>query len=103
MKKLIFTLAIVSSAVLIGNGQGVGNSYACVNSMYNQLSVCFDSQDVTGRFAGTGSTLYFQSDAGIKYEQMSGCVINYNKDRITCPAAPLLVLGNGAKKKKVDL
>lgn len=62
MKKLIFTLAIVSSAAIIGNGQSIGNSYACVNSMYTQLNVCFDSQDVTGRFVGSGSTLYFQSE-----------------------------------------
>ena len=103
MKKLIFIFTIVSSSVVIGNGQGLGNSTACVNSMFNVLTSCFDAQDVTGTFRGTGSTLYFQSDAGVKYEQMSGCVTNYNKDRISCSAAPMLVLGNGAKKKRVEL
>ena len=101
MKKVLLSAMIVSGSIVLVTAQtSVSDVYSCVNPLYNTLTVCFESNDVTGRYSGGGSTLYFQSDAGIQYSQMSGCVDNYNKDRIYCPTAPLLVLGSGTKVKK---
>lgn len=94
----------VASAITMSKSQtGVSDVYGCVNPLYDNLTVCFSSNDVTGRYSGGGSVLYFQADAGIQYTQMSTCVDNYNKDRIVCPTAPLLVLGSCSKKKKTVL
>lgn len=102
MKKVILTVMFVAGAMSISNSQtNVNDIYSCVNPLFNTLTDCFTSNDVSGRYSGGGSTLYFQADAGIQYSQMDGCVTNYNKDRITCPTAPLLVLGSNKKTKKV--
>lgn len=101
MKKVILTLMLLTGVLSISNSQSLGDSYDCINSQYENLNLCFVSSDVTGTFRGTGSTLYFQPDAGITYGQFSPCVDNYNKDRVTCPAAPLLVIGSMKTKKKI--
>lgn len=86
----------------ISNSQtSVSDVYDCVNQHYSNLTTCFETNDVSGRYSGSGSILYFQPDAGILYNQVSSCVDNYNKDRLVCPTAPLLVIGNGDKKKKI--
>lgn len=104
MKKLILSLVFVASAIGMSKSQtSVGDVYSCVNPLYDNLTMCFASNDVTGRYSSGGSVLYFQADAGIQYTQISGCVDNYNKDRVVCPTAPLLVLGGSAKKKKTVL
>lgn len=101
MKKLILSAMLMTSVITIANSQtSVSDVYSCVNPLFDNLTGCFASNDVTGRYSGGGSTLYFQADAGIQYSQMSGCVENYNKDRTYCPTAPLLVLGSSTKKKK---
>ena len=103
MKKLLLSAMIVSSSIVAGTAQSsFDDVYSCVNPLFDGLTSCFSTNDVTGRYSGGGSTLYFQADAGIQYSQMSGCVDNYNKDRIYCPTAPLLVLGSGTKVKKTD-
>lgn len=104
MKKIILTVMFIAGAMNISNSQtNLDDAYNCVNGHFNNLTFCFESNDVTGRYSGGGNTLYFQPDAGISYNQFSTCVENYNKDRVTCPVAPLLVIGNGAKKKKTAL
>lgn len=101
MKKTFLLVMLITGFISISNSQtGVNDIYSCVNPLFDNLTVCFSTNDVTGRYTGGGSTLYFQADAGIQYTQLSGCVDNYNKDRIYCPTAPMLVLGSGAKKKK---
>lgn len=101
MKKLLLTAVILSGSIAAGTAQSsVSDAYSCVNPLFNSLTFCFESNDVTGRYNGGGSTLYFQADAGIQYSQMSACVDNYNKDRVVCPTAPLLVLGSSSKVKK---
>lgn len=92
---------LMVSTITISNSQTLGDSFDCVNGQYQNLNLCFMSSDVTGVFRGTASTLYFQPDAGITYGQFSPCVDNYNKDRVTCPAAPLLVVGSMSKSKRV--
>ena len=92
---------IVSSSIVVGTAQSsFDDVYSCVNPLFNTLTVCFETNDVTGRYSGGGNTLYFQADAGIQYSQMSGCVDNYNKDRVYCPTAPMLLLGTSQKAKK---
>lgn len=92
----------VTSVASISTSQNTVNDvYSCVNPLFTTLTTCFDTNDVTGRYSGGGNTLYFQSDAGIQFSQMDGCVTNYNKDRISCPTAPLLILGSSVKKKKI--
>jgi len=101
MKKLILTAILMTGVMSISNSQSLGDSFDCVNGQYETLNLCFMSSDVTGTFRGTASTLYFQPDAGINYGQYAPCVDNYNKDRVTCAAAPLLVIGSASKKKKI--
>jgi len=104
MKKLVLTVALIASAVVATNSQTtIDDAYACVNGHFTNLTQCFSTNDVTGRYSGGGNTLYFQPDAGIVYTQISTCVENYNKDRMSCPTAPLLVLGTCSKKKKIAL
>ena len=103
MKKVLLSVMIVSSSIVVGSAQSsFDDVYSCVNPLFNKLTMCFESNDVTGHYSGGGNTLYFQADAGIQYSQMSTCVDNYNKDRTSCPTAPLLVLGSGTKVKKTD-
>ena len=86
----------------ISNSQtNISDVYSCVNGHYGNLNTCLLTNDVTGIFQGTGSILYFQPDQGVTYNQYGTCVDNYNKDRVTCPTAPLLVIGTSQKKKKV--
>lgn len=102
MKKIVLTVMVLVSTLNITTSQtSINDVYSCVNQHFNNLTYCFDANDVTGRYTGGGNTLYFQADAGITYNQMSTCVENYNKDRVVCPTAPLLVLGSSMKKKKV--
>lgn len=104
MKKIILTVLLFTSVFSITSSQtSVDDAYSCVNPLFNTLTGCFAANDVTGRYSGGGSTLYFQADAGIQYTQMEGCVLNYNKDRAYCPTAPLLVLGSSTKKKKTAI
>ena len=104
MIKKLLLVALVTVSVNAGKAQpGVNDIYSCVNPLFNGLTFCFESNDVTGRYSGSGNTLYFQADAGVQYSQMSTCVDNYNKDRIYCPTAPLLMLGTSVKKKKTIL
>lgn len=91
---------IVSTITISKSQTGIDDVYSCVNPLFDQLTICFASNDVTGRYTGGGSTLYFQLDAGITYGQFSPCVDGYNKDRIYCPTAPLLVIGSSTKIKK---
>lgn len=91
----------MTGVMSMSNSQSLSDSYDCINGHYENLNTCFMSNDVTGVFRGTGNTLYFQPDAGITYGQFSPCVENYNKDRVTCPAAPLLVVGSMSKSKRV--
>jgi len=101
MKKLLFSAMIVSSSIVVGTAQSsFDDAYSCVNPLFNTLTLCFETNDVTGRYSGGGNTLYFQADAGILYSQMSGCVDNYNKDRVYCPTAPMLMIGSSQKIKK---
>jgi len=101
MKKIVLTVALIASVITATNSQtSISDTYTCVNSHYENLNICFLAGDVTGVFRGTGSTLYFQPDAGVTYNQFYPCVDNYNKDRVTCPTAPLLVIGSGTKTKK---
>jgi len=101
MKKILISAMIISSSIVVGTAQSsFEDAYSCVTPLFNTLTVCFESNDVTGKFSGSGQTLYFQADAGIQYTQLSGCVDNYNKDRLTCPTAPLLLLGSVQKIKK---
>jgi len=104
MKKLLISAMIVSSSIVVGTAQSsLDDEYSCVNPLFSTLTVCFESNDVTGRYSGGGNTLYFLADAGVQYSQLSGCVDNYNKDRVYCPPAPLLVLGSNQKLKKTVL
>lgn len=100
MKKIVLTVALIASALIATNSQTLDDTYSCVNGHYENLNICFLAGDVTGTFRGTGSTLYFQPDAGVTYTQFAPCVDNYNKDRVTCLTAPLLVIGSGTKTKK---
>lgn len=101
MKKTILTVMFITGVINISNSQSsIDDIYNCVNGHYDNLNICFTSNDVTGIFRGTGTTLYFQPDAGVQYNQFSTCVDNYNKDRLTCPVAPLLVVGTSTKTKK---
>lgn len=100
MKKVILTVMLMTGVMSILNSQSLGDSFDCVNGQYENLNLCFLSSDVTGTFRGTASTLYFQPDAGVTYGQFAPCVDNYNKDRVTCPAAPLLVVGSATKSKR---
>ena len=91
----------VTGVINLSNSQNtIEDVYSCVNSHFITLTQCFESNDVTGRYSGGGNILYFQSDAGITYNQVSTCVENYNKDRVLCPTAPLLILGTSNKSKK---
>jgi hypothetical protein len=103
MKKLLLSVMFAASATTISNSQTIDDAYSCVNPLYNTLTSCFSTNDVTGRYSGGGNTLYFQADAGVQYNQLSGCVDNYNKDRVYCPTAPLLILGTSQKAKKTVL
>lgn len=100
MKKIILSAILLTGVLSISNSQTLNDSYSCVNSQYENLNICFVTNDVTGVFRGTGTTLYFQPDAGITYGQFSPCVDSYNKDRLNCPSAPLLVVGNMSKSKR---
>lgn len=103
IKKLLLA-TLVTISVNAGKAQtGVNDVYSCVNPLFEGLTMCFTTNDVTGRYSGSGNTLYFQADAGVQYSQISICVDNYNKDRIYCPTAPLLMLGTSVKKKKTVL
>lgn len=104
MKKLIVSVMVIASSITITNSQSsISDSYNCVNQHFQNLTQCFSTNDVTGIYNGGGNILYFQPDAGIQYSQINGCVDNYNKDRVVCPTAPLLVLGTNQKKKKTVL
>jgi lipopolysaccharide export system protein LptC len=104
MKRLILSMMFVAGAIGITNSQStIDNAYNCVNSHFTNLTQCFESNDVTGRYSGGANTLYFQADAGVTYTQVSTCVDNYNKDRVSCPTAPLLLLGTSQKSKKTVL
>jgi hypothetical protein len=104
MKKLILSFMFIVGTMNISNSQNtIEDVYSCVNSHFTNLTQCFELNDVTGRYSGGGNTLYFQPDAGIIYSQLNTCVDNYNKDRVTCPTAPLLILGSSSKKKKIAL
>lgn len=101
MKNLIFTLLLIIGVINMTNSQStLDDQYSCVNTHFENLTQCFLTNDVTGVYRGTGSTLYFQPDAGISYTQFSPCVDSYNKDRLVCPIAPLLVVGSSPKTKK---
>lgn len=101
MKKLILTVMLMTGVMGVSNSQStLDDTYSCVNGHYENLNLCFLTNDVTGIFRGTGTTLYFQPDAGITYGQFGPCVDNYNKDRLTCPIAPMLVIGSMTKTKK---
>ena len=102
MKKVILSIMFVAGTINISSSQStIDDIYNCVGGHYTNLTQCFSNNDVTGRYVGSGNILYFQPDAGISYNQVSPCVDTYNKDRLTCPIAPLLVIGNSDKKKKV--
>jgi hypothetical protein len=104
MRKLILSAMLIAGSMNISKSQSsVDDIYSCVNPLFNNLTDCLFTNDVSGRYSGGGSVLFFQPDAGIQYSQMSGCIENYNKDRVVCPTAPLLVIGNGQKKKKTIL
>lgn len=104
MKKLILSVMFFTGVMNISNSQTtMDDAYSCVNGHFTNLTLCFEANDATGRYSGGGNTLYFQPDAGVTYTQVGTCVDDYNKDRVTCPTAPLLVLGNSVKKKKVAL
>jgi len=102
MKKIILSVMFIVSTINISNSQSsLSDTYSCVNPLFETLTNCFNVSDVTGTYRGTGSTLYFKPDEGIQYTQYSPCVDNYNKDRVICPTAPLLVIGSMTKTKKV--
>jgi hypothetical protein len=102
MKKLILTASLIVSVFTIATSQStIDDQYSCVNQHYSNLTNCFQVNDVTGTYTGSGSILYFQPSAGIRFEQFNPCVDTYNKDRVSCPTSPLLVVGQSRKKKTI--
>lgn len=104
MKNVILTTTLFLGMTFVSSSQTtISDMYNCVNEKYSTLTQCLTSNDATGMYIGSGSILYFQPDVGVTYNQVFPCVDSYNKDRVDCETAPLLIIGNGVKKKKTVL
>ena len=102
-KTILLTLALSLTGVnyFAQPGSG-GTSGSCVNTMLSSLASCLSGNGVTFYIIDTGTELDLYGIGSPPPGQIISCLVHYNADRVSCPAAPLIVNKTSlASSKKV--
>ena len=105
MKKALLLTLILTGFQTTYYAQRLGTtSTACVDDCLNELGECLTSNGVSFNVIDTGSEIYLYGIGAVPPGQINSCIVHYNHDRGSCPAAPVITdktnYGSATNKRK---